>query len=727
MPEKSLQLYSAEFIKEKSSSKNPEYVFDFLIYEPKNIEEVQLGTLFMLGKIENIPKNKYKNFDFLLNLIISVIKREFYADPQRSSLEALEASLNKANLYLADFAEKGNVEWINNFHFICGAFSKNIIHITQTGNLFIKLLRGTIISHIEKKFPNQKKPHPLNTFGNIASGTIVNGDKIILGTKNILDIISPTNLKELSKNNCNHIIRNLEELTKNKTNNKSPLICLVLEARRLPEKEIIFQSPQTVYKKELLKKKKNRLLKIKPIVLKILSVFRKISIIIFLLICRFISFLIYVLKKIYKLIKPLTPVVQIETRIKTKLAPKIKSALIIFPNAFVFLKSRTKILYKQNKPAFFISILLALLILVLPYFIAQEINYYVKLKNFNRLAAEIQSLEKKIDTALIYQDKNKAKALIQKNQPLLTKLFEYSQKSFLKNNEQAINKLVLLKNKHQNQQDSVNNVIRIESLEPVLDFSKTGFIVNPVGIAKIENNLYFYELDSGILYKFNLKAEEKNPLTLIFISAKDELRKMISLEDNGQIILFGQSEKIYIHNSHTDKHNTYLLNPAISLDNIKDLGNFLSNFYVLDNYQSNIIKYSLSEIKENTINGKNWLPKPIEELKNAQSMTINGSIYILGSDGTIVEYFKGEKVGQIQPQLEKSLKGDNKIFIKPDFKNFYISDPKNKRLIVLNKNGEIINQYINDEFINLHDFWITKNEEEAYLLCGKKVYKFEIF
>ena len=62
--EPNLQLHFKEFIKTDSYlkgidriKKNPDHTCDLLVYEPKNIEEAQLGTLFMLGKIENIPQN----------------------------------------------------------------------------------------------------------------------------------------------------------------------------------------------------------------------------------------------------------------------------------------------------------------------------------------------------------------------------------------------------------------------------------------------------------------------------------------------------------------------------------------------------------------------------------------------------------------------------------------------------------------------------------------------
>ena len=378
--------------------------------------------------------------------------------------------------------------------------------------------------------------------------------------------------------------------------------------------------------------------------------------------------------------------------------------------------------------------------LILPLAIIQKVNYQVRMNNFNQLSAQIQEIQKRTDAALIYSDKDKAKGLIQKNQLLLASLSEYLKKSPLKNNNNFINAVSELQEKYQEQQDSIDNVKRIKNLEEILDFSQSGFIVNPVGMGKIKDTLYFYELESGILYNLNLPAggqglnEEKKNLTLIFISAKDELRKMIILENN-QIVLFGQSGKIYLYDSDTNEHTTYSLDPNVSIENIKDVKNFLSGFYILDKEQAKIIKYALPESgspageagkEENIIHGKDWLSKMLEEPNNAQGMAIDGSIYILDVNGAITEYLKGEKSKTIKPALDNPLAGDNRIFIKKDFKNFYVSDPKNKRIIILDKSGEVINQYINEEFAALQDFLVTNDEKEIYLLCEKKVYKFEL-
>ena len=754
--EENLQLCFKEFIKvdlypkgidriEKTPAltqqSGSDYVCDLFVHEPQNTEEAHLGTLFMLGKIENIPKNKYRNFDFLLSLLISVIKREFYVDSKRPTSEALEASLNKANLYLADFTEKGNVEWIGNLNFICGAFSQNTLHIAQTGESIIKLFRETGISHIENKFPTQKKAHPLKTFGNIASGMMLNNDKIILGSKNILNITSLTSLKELSRENCHKIIENLKILAERKVN-EHPIICLALETTtEAPEKIVpTLQSvSQPSAQSQNIKVKRAR---IKAFTLRTLRIMRRLSIIIFLAIYKTISFLVSISKKMFRLLASLFRKIsktRLLRRIGTKVKPDFRKLtrplLPVSATLHSWLSTKwgkTKnnyYLLKQNKPVFFVVSLMTILILILPFVAAQKINYYIKIDRFNELSTEIEEVQKRASAALIYSEKEKARGLLQKNQNLLANLLIYLEKTPLKNNSRVLNRAVILQSKHQEQQDSINNVKRIEKLKDVLDFSKSGFIVNPIGITKIKDNLYFFELESGILYKYDLSANSLtnepstngSDLILVFISAKDELRKMVSLE-NGQIVLFGQSGKIYLYNSNTNDHSAYLIDPIIPVEKIKDVKNFFSIFYILNVEQGNIAKYSLSQIKQGVIKGSNWLSKSVEELKNAQSMAIDGSIYILSSDGLITRYYRGEKAEDIKPLLEKPLGKDSKIFIEFDFDNFYISDPKNKRLIVLNKQGEIINQYVNDEFANLKDFWVTDDEKEVYLLCKKKVY-----
>jgi len=196
MDSKNLNLYFREIIYQNPKGKK-DSVCGVFSHEALNIEDASLGNIYIVGTISNIPKGKYKNSDFLLNLLSSAIKREFYSNHQRTSLEALESALQSANIYLSDFVKKGHDEWIGNMHLACLIFSQNDIHIGQTGHMIIQLFREGTASNIGKKFQSTETPEPNKTFSNIASGKIEEGDKILIASPNLSEIISLQKTKEL--------------------------------------------------------------------------------------------------------------------------------------------------------------------------------------------------------------------------------------------------------------------------------------------------------------------------------------------------------------------------------------------------------------------------------------------------------------------------------------------------------------------------------------------------
>src|SRR4030043_1453276 len=240
MDQSRFNLYFREIIYHHPSAKK-DSVCGVFSYEALNVEEVGLGNLYIVGKISNLPPKKHKSFDFLLSLLASAIKREFYADTRKNTLEALESALQSANIYLTDFTKRGHDEWVGNLDFTCLAFSQNNIHIGQTGNMLVYLLRGETLTNIARKFSvGPKTNSPLKTFSNIASGTLEENDKLIITTTDILDIVSAQKIKELlsfSTEKLYDFLKNyLEEQSKNKEASMKYLSCLLLEASTISPK-----------------------------------------------------------------------------------------------------------------------------------------------------------------------------------------------------------------------------------------------------------------------------------------------------------------------------------------------------------------------------------------------------------------------------------------------------------------------------------------------------------
>ena len=174
--------------------KNKETICDIFLYEPENIEEASLGGLYMVAEMTANSSSLH-----LINLLSSLIKREYYSLPHRGPTESLEAGLKKANATLSDVANQGNLSWLGKLHFICAAINKEKdIFLTQTGSAQAYLCReGELISITKKIVPSTEKPHPAKTFQSVVSGKIEPSDKIIFGTPSIFDFFSPSGLAQL--------------------------------------------------------------------------------------------------------------------------------------------------------------------------------------------------------------------------------------------------------------------------------------------------------------------------------------------------------------------------------------------------------------------------------------------------------------------------------------------------------------------------------------------------
>lgn len=654
-----LNLYFREIVYQKSLAKKNS-VSGVFSYEALNIEQAQLGNLYLVGKISNIPSKKYKNYDFLLNLLASVIKREFYSDNQKTTEEALESTLQSANIYLADFAKKGHKEWIGNLDFTCLAFSKNKIHISQVGKMLIYLARKDTMSNIAKKFSSKtEKPQPLKTFSNIASGSLEQDDKIIIANSDVLEIVSFQKIKELisypsGEELYNHIKNNLGEV--------NSLACLILEARtKSPaiEKEVPIteKAPQ-----------------ISPLDLE--RIFNSKS-------------------------------NKFNNVLKNRIPPSSKYSKILNP------------LLKYHLSKYLLVFFILLIIILSPYLV-QKINYDLKINRIDNLIKRTKETINKSELSLTYQNQfdaqnllQQANALIANASSLLTQLPEEAKKESAQN-------LQLIQENLDNQKNSINNVINIEQPEEITDLSKNTYSFNPKGILKLENNLYLYELSSGFIYKIDLN--DIHSPTLIFLSSKDTFKLGTALKN--ALALLSSPEKIYIY-SINDNYNTYFLKPG--LENtlyVKDVTNYDDYIYFLDTENLNILKYAP---ENNSLIGSNWLNDEFrEDLIDAQSLTIDGSIYVSRMDGTIIKYTSGKKVEEFKPQVSPEIKKGGQLFTTKTMKNLYILDPANQRIIVMNKNDNLTTQYISAQFDSLDDLWVTADERTIYILNGLKVYRVNI-
>jgi len=166
-------------------------IFDSFVYEPENTYEKNLGSLYIVGELQNgLPQNSK-----LLDNLAKVIKKNYYTFSIKSPEKALSQCLKKANQFLADEVKKENVSWLGNLNLTAVSLSDLNLTFTKTGELKILLLRGGEIIDIGKNLDLKEiEPYPLKIFLNVISGKLIQDDKILVLTKEVFEFLFQQNL-----------------------------------------------------------------------------------------------------------------------------------------------------------------------------------------------------------------------------------------------------------------------------------------------------------------------------------------------------------------------------------------------------------------------------------------------------------------------------------------------------------------------------------------------------
>lgn len=157
---------------------------------------------------------------------------------------------------------------------------------------------------------------------------------------------------------------------------------------------------------------------------------------------------------------------------------------------------------------------------------------------------------------------------------------------------------------------------------------------------------------------------------------------------------------------------------------IVDLVAYGGNLYLLD--RTGVIwKYPVVEAGFGT--RQRWIKgetKP--DFSNSVSMAIDGSIWILRADGTILKFTQGFIDAFGVAGLDKPFSSPSAIYTDDEQENLYILDKGNLRVVVLDKSGEYDSQYIWSGISGVSDIVVSESEKKILLLSGSKIYEIEL-
>jgi len=214
------------------------------VNQPMSDELKAMGSLYFLIEITN----PWLSAAQVGQTIVNTLVRYYYRGQESSNIINFENAVKKVNEGLAQITQNGETDWIGNLNAILILNIGDELHFTQTGDITAFLLRGNNINTLNTGKEGQQETHPLKTFSNIASGNVEANDKIVLSNNQIIKFIPQDKFESLTKKHSPRysLFEIAKILKKQKVKTVNAIILEILDseaAANLPLEDI----PETIY------------------------------------------------------------------------------------------------------------------------------------------------------------------------------------------------------------------------------------------------------------------------------------------------------------------------------------------------------------------------------------------------------------------------------------------------------------------------------------------------
>ena len=260
----------------------------------------------------------------------------------------------------------------------------------------------------------------------------------------------------------------------------------------------------------------------------------------------------------------------------------------------------------------------------------------------------------------------------------------------------------------------LNKIIDIAEPEVVAEFPAALVAENPQRMAFRNDKFYFFGPSSSRISVFD--SAEK---TFQAIGAGKNIKFGTSVGNS--LLLFGESNAMFT----VDEQHTVIQSTVASFPADFQLGameQFAGSLYFLDSRTGEILK---SRFLGNVPGSpESWLD-PLSSKKpiNAQGMSIDGNIWILGAGKEISRYYKGSYQETLHITISPAFQGAVSLKTVAKLPYLYMLEPGEKRIVVLDKSGVLIQQYHSSAFAQTRDFAVSPDGQTIYLFDGVKLYR----
>lgn len=325
---------------------------------------------------------------------------------------------------------------------------------------------------------------------------------------------------------------------------------------------------------------------------------------------------------------------------------------------------------------------------------------------------DVQNTLGEVESKQIMKDDTGARELLAKAETALATVPKDSDS--YKTNGDAIQKKISELN------GILNQVTTLDQLAVVGDFGSVAAAVAVGKISQIGNNIFGFADGSDTVYRLNLSDQSVSSV----ITGSDSQSAFTSVKNDSAATTL----------AYTAKSNFVQFNPVlektspvtVSLKDkvaVTDFDIFNSRLYILDAKNKSIWRAD----KSGDTYGKSeaWL-SDAAALEKAVSFDIDGSIYVLLSDGTIKQYDAGQESDFKIDTFSPSLSGGNVIIKTDPTAPFYVLNPTTQRVVILEADGSLRQQYTHTDLAQAKDLIVDEPNQIMYVLGSNTVWSISL-
>lgn len=175
------------------------------------------------------------------------------------------------------------------------------------------------------------------------------------------------------------------------------------------------------------------------------------------------------------------------------------------------------------------------------------------------------------------------------------------------------------------------------------------------------------------------------------------------------------------------KWTAYAIQDTDKWGELRAIDGFSGNIYLLDAANNQIYKYAATAAGYSPKAALYFPADAAPVLSKAVDMTIDGDVWILNDNGTVLRFRAGKAIAFELEALPTPLKNAVAIYTRPETDSLYIADAGNQRILEFDKNGKFVRSFKpyaekGGLFRGLQDFTVNETKRKLYFLNTDAAY-----